>query len=251
MMIKITAKCSMGCKHCMNDAKPNGGHMNFDTFKKTIDFQNKYGGPFFMITGGEPSEHPEFKKCLEYAAQNTNAFITVATNGLWMLTDPEFVTYCMNKYNVQVMFQVSYDSRYYPVPLNLSLPVFQLDNVVTIDTIPKIYPQGRALTNGMEWEAKGSKCFNVRAVAHQVDFKDLRHVIGILAVKEKICTPHIAIDGSIKLGESDLCPACSHIDKTNDEIMSDILNFRCNACSRINDNLPEQYRKLIGESDEV
>jgi MoaA/NifB/PqqE/SkfB family radical SAM enzyme len=64
MMIKITEKCSMGCSHCMNNATPNGKHMVDATFVKVIKFQKKYGGPFCMITGGEPSEHPMFKQYL-------------------------------------------------------------------------------------------------------------------------------------------------------------------------------------------
>lgn len=248
MMIKITAKCSMGCSHCMNDAKATGGHMTFDTFKQVIAFQNKYGGPFCMITGGEPSEHPDFKMFIEYAVQNTNAFITVATNGLWMTMNKNFIEYCENQYGIRLLFQVSYDPRYYPIPLDISLPVFKSQNVVVIDNIPKIYPQGRALANGIPWEAKGSKCFNVRAVTHQVDFKDLRHIIGILAVKDKICTPHITINGDIKLGESDLCPVCSHINKSQHEIVQDILDFRCQKCNHVNNNLESYYKAIIGET---
>lgn len=248
-MIKITSKCSMNCSHCMNDATANGKHMDFDTFKKVVLFQNKYGSPLCMITGGEPSEHPEFKAFLEYAVQNMPyTFITVATNGLWMTIDPDFVNYCMTRYSIRILFQVSHDPRYYPIPIDLSLPVFRLPNVAVINNIPKLYPQGRALENNMSWEAKGSKCFNVRAVANQVDVKSLAHIISILAVKEKICTPHIAIDGSIKLGESDLCPPCSHIDKSHDDIMQDILNFKCQKCNHVNCNLEPQYKQLIGES---
>lgn len=248
-MIKITSKCSMNCSHCMNDATANGKHMDFDTFKKVVLFQNKYGSPLCMITGGEPSEHPEFKAFLEYAVQNMPyTFITVATNGLWMTIDPDFVNYCMTRYSIRILFQVSHDPRYYPIPIDLSLPVFRLPNVAVINNIPKLYPQGRALENNMSWEAKGSKCFNVRAVANQVEVKSLAHIIGILAVKEKICTPHIAIDGSIKLGESDLCPPCSHIDKSHDDIMQDILNFKCQNCNHVNCNLEPQYKQLIGES---
>ena len=248
MMIKITAKCSMGCSHCMNSATANGKHMDFDTFKKVVEFQNKYGGPFCMLTGGEPSEHPEFQRFLEYAVQHMPyTFITVATNGLWMTIHPDFVAYCMVRYGLRILFQVSHDPQYYPIPVDLSLPVFQMQNVVVIDKIPKIYPQGRALDNNIPWDAKGSKCFNVRAVANQVEFKSLGHIISILAVKEKICTPHIAIDGSIKLGESDLCPPCSHIDKPHDDIMQDILNFRCQKCQHVNRNLESHYRQLIGE----
>jgi predicted nucleic acid-binding Zn ribbon protein len=72
-------------------------------------------------------------------------------------------------------------------------------------------------------------------------------VFSMLAAKGKFCTPHININGYIKLGESDLCPNCSHIDRPHDEIINDILAFRCNGCSHINSNLPESYRKIIGE----
>ena len=54
MMIKITEKCSMGCIHCMNNATPNGKHMDFDIFQRVVSFQKQYGGPFCIITGGEP-----------------------------------------------------------------------------------------------------------------------------------------------------------------------------------------------------
>lgn len=248
MMIKITEKCSMGCIHCMNNATPNGKHMDFDIFQRVVSFQKQYGGPFCIITGGEPTEHPEFMSFLCYAAnQLYGCYITVTTNGVWMQSNEEKIKYLYDHYGNQVMFQVTSDKEYYPTHIDLSLPVFQYDNVVVCEHVEHIYPQGRAVDNNLEWESKASKCFNVRAIAHQVKFQDLRTIIGMLAVKGKFCTPHIAIDGHIKLGESDLCPNCSHIDKTNAEIMDDIINFRCSKCHSINDKLPEEYLKVIGE----
>ena len=66
-------------------------------------------------------------------------------------------------------------------------------------------------------------------------------------MRGKFCTPHIAIDGHIKLGESDLCPNCSHINKSESNIINDIMNFKCSGCNHINKQLPEMYRKIIGE----
>ena len=251
MMIKITEHCSMGCTHCMNNATPNNKHMDFDTFKKAIDFQRKYGGPFVLITGGEPTEHPEFERFLGYALTYLKSFnnvlITVTTNGIWLQNHKRFVHDLQYYYGNAIMFQVTSDKRYYPTLIDLSLPVFNYDNVVVCDEIEHIYPQGRAIDNNLEWESKCSKCFNVRAITNQVEIKDLSTIIGIMALKAKFCTPHISIDGHIKLGESDLCPNCSHIDKTHDEIINDILNFRCDKCNIINSKLPENYKKLIGE----
>lgn len=248
MMIKITEHCSMGCIHCLNKATPNGKHMGLDTFKEAVAFQKEYGGPFCIITGGEPTEHPLFTYFIGYIMEELKqCFITVTTNGVWMQENFSFIKGMDNVYGTRLMFQVTNDDRYYPIRIDWTLPVFQLNNVVVCDKVEHITPQGRALDNNLEWDSKASKCFNVRAITRQVVVKDLRTIIGMLAVKGKFCTPHIGIDGSIKLGESDLCPRCSHINKTHDEIICDILNFRCNLCSHVNCHLPEEYRKIIGE----
>ena len=252
MMIKITEHCSMGCSHCMNNATPNDKHMNFDTFKKAVDFQKKYGGPFAIITGGEPTEHPEFEKFLGYIAMYLNTFnssyITITTNGVWMQNNEKFIKDLNHHYGNTIMFQVTNDKRYYPTLIDLSLPVFHYDNVIVCDKVEQIYPQGRAVSNNLEWDSKASKCFNVRAITNQIEHKDLQTVIGMLAIKGKFCTPHIDVNGFIKLGESDLCPVCSHIDKVHDEIIQDILNFKCKQCDHINRNLPQEYRNIIGEN---
>ena len=248
MMIKITEKCSMGCTHCMNDATANGKHMTDDVYKKVIDFQKRYGGLFCMITGGEPSEHPAFKAYIAYAKRKLpNVFITIATNGTWMEDNYQYINDMYYKYQETLLFQVCNDPRYYPKHVDFSHPVFSLPNVIVIDNVPKIYPQGRAVTNNLEWSALGSKCFNVRAMTHQIEHKSLEFIIAMLAVKEKICTPHITIDGSIKVGESDLCPVCSHIDKSEEEIIQDILTFRCQKCNHVNKNLSKNLREIIGE----
>lgn len=248
MMIKITAKCSMGCSHCMNDAKPTGGHMDFETFKKSIEFQKTYGGPFAIITGGEPTEHPQFVDYLEYAIHELpGVFITITTNGLWMQNNYDYIKHLEEIHRETVMFQVSYVKEYYPIPVDLTLPVFSLNNVVVCTEIEAMYPLGRALDNGYESDSKAPRCFNIRSITRSIGYKDLRTVIGMLAVRGKFCCPHIAIDGTIKVGESDLCPPCSHIDKTNEEICRDIANFRCDKCDHVTKKLPPEYRQAIGE----
>jgi hypothetical protein len=233
----------------MNNATPNYKHMKLDVFMKALDFQLKYGGPFCIITGGEPTEHPLFAYFIRIAmAKLERCYVTVTTNGLWMQDHEDFIAKMHSVYGNHLMFQVTNDERYYPVRIDWTRSVFQLENVIVCDKVNYIYPQGRALDNNLEWDSKASKCFNVRAIANQIDFKDLAMVISMLAVKGKFCTPHISIDGHIKLGESDLCPNCSHIDKSNSEIMNDIINFRCDGCKMINDKLDFTYKKVIGEA---
>lgn len=248
MMIKITEKCSMGCTHCMNNAGPNGNEMDFDTFEKALDFQKKYGGPFCIISGGEPTEHPLWLMFLMSAMHRLpHTQFVLTTNGAWMQSHFDEIENLYVTYGNRLTIQVTTDKRYYPVHIDLSLPVFDLPNVVVCEEVEYIYPQGRALYNNLEWESKGCKCFNIRALIHQRPFMGLQEVINYLGMRGKFCTPHIDVNGNIKLGESDLCPICSNINKQEQDIIVDILNFKCNLCNHVNKNLSEKYRNLIGE----
>lgn len=248
MMIKITHKCSMGCTHCMNDATKDGAHMDFSTFTQVIDFQRKNGGPVCFLTGGEPFEHPEFWRFVWHAmCELPYTLITVATNGAAM-ADPKHAQLIeqASKEKRFLTFQVSTDPRYYPIKIDTSLPVYHLPNVTLVTEIPRIYPQGRAKTNNLPWVSIGSKCCNVRCAARQLNNPTVADITGILFAHDKVCTPHIDANGNIKLGESDLCPVCSSIYKSDREIVSDIINFECHGCDQINKNLPVHVKKVLG-----
>ena len=73
----------------------------------------------------------------------------------------------------------------------------------------------------------------------------LSEIESVLGSRGKICTPHIGIDGAIKLGESDLCPPCASIYDDSNTIIEKIRNFKCSGCNHINDNLPEEYKKFL------
>ena len=145
-----------------------------------------------------------------------------------------------------IMFQVTTVDKYYPTKIDLSNPVYSLPNVIVCREIENMYGQGRALTNHLEYHNKCSRCMNLRLVAHQCTTKNFGVVLGMLAVKGLFCTPTINIHGDIKLGESDLCPVCSSIYKSEQEIMNDILNFHCHQCDHINKNLSKQCLDIIG-----
>lgn len=252
MMLKLTKKCSMGCKHCMNDAKPVEQHMSWETLKKSVRFLQKYTGPFCLISGGEPTEHPEFPKMFDYIMDNLpDRMITLTTNGIWLQDKEDFIDYIFYHHPL-VEIQVSSVPGLYPELVDESMPLFSkkyAKHVLLCREIPRMYPQGRAVTNNLPpGPIKGCKCFNIRAIVRQEPEWGLAEVIGLMAAKALTCTPHISYDGSIRVGESDLCPVCSHIDKTEQEILEDIRNFDCHRCAFINEKvLSEEARAIIGE----
>lgn len=55
----------MGCSHCLENATPDGEHMSSETFKKVLNFMERINPTVVLITGGEPTDHPEFFEYME------------------------------------------------------------------------------------------------------------------------------------------------------------------------------------------
>lgn len=256
MLLYITEKCSLGCPHCIDDAKPDGKHMSFKTLEASMEFlikNNIYHS--IIVTGGEPTEHPEFPKFMGYiigtlAKHNLKSMVTVTTNGFWILENEENREVCKQIANgvndIRVQFQVSADKRYYPKRLDVTKRIWREKGFTLCDDcIISIYPQGRAKTNNLEWSAKGSKCFNVRALSKQLPNPTLETLVAGLYVNLKFCTPSIKINGDIVLGESVLCPTCASIYDNPNDIIKKIQNFKCHGCDIINDKLPPLYQQFL------
>lgn len=254
MLLKITEACSMGCTHCMNDAKPDGEHMTMDTLEAALDFiirNNIYH--HIVLSGGEPTEHPEFPLFMGYIIARLNRIefpkmITITTNGFWILDNisaAKEIVASGNQYT-DIQFQVSTDTRYYPKKLDVTKRIWREKGFeLCKDCVEHMYPQGRALTNNLPWQAKASKCFNVRALAKQLPNPTVEKVVTALFGFFKFCTPAIRIDGAISLGESDLCPKCASIYDKEEDIIQNIIDFKCNGCDHINSKLSSMYSHFV------
>lgn len=257
MMLKITERCTMGCTHCMNNAKKDGKDMELGVFTDALQFlkKNNLGRQVLIISGGEPTEHEKFDAVMSELFRFNEKYkyftvVTITTNGEHIQEHPDVYRNYVKKAKetgFQLFFQVSADVRYYPRRINVHKHIFREKSFILCDDcVEQIYPQGRALENNIPWKSKASKCFNVRALSHQLPPRaTLRDIEEYLASRMKFCTPHISVDGSIKLGESDLCPKCATIYSDMDVIMDKIRKFKCNQCEHINKHLPEMHRKLL------
>ena len=247
MLILITTRCSMGCSHCMSDCKPEGRDMSIATFRDALDFSiNRYYPTPILISGGEPSENPEFHEIIDHALSVLEKkhdgllSLSILSNGT-RLTE----NFLSRMDRTHISIQVVLDDRYYPQRPDVEM-LSRHSSVLLCQDVQHLYPQGRALANHLPATANASKCFNTRAVVKQIKPKSLhelalRYNIGM----QKFCSPNIGPEGEIRLGESFLCPPCSSIYKTDTEIINDIWNFKCHQCDFINDKLPEKYRQFL------
>lgn len=249
MLISITEKCRMGCSHCIDDARSDSNKfMDRETFEKAIDFNLKYDNSI-TITGGEPTEHPQFWEYMDYISHKieskNNFVVSILTNGM-NLSDADIPKIEQLNKMGHFLFQVSSIKPYYPIAIDLNQKVFHLPNVFISSKLEILQPMGRAKTlKKSSITAKAPNCFNTRSVMRGQ--KDFHKSIIYLRSIGRFCCPQISYDGHIKVGESTLCPAVAHINDSEKEIISKICAFKCDGCKELLQGLPPLYRHAIGE----
>lgn len=253
MLIDITDKCSLECKHCLSSCTKDGQHMSEQTFRDVITFLIKNElCDCIIISGGEPTEHPEFVQFLHrltarLKAEDVRSFITITTNGFWCLENPELAkSVVVDTDKIKVVWQVSTDTRYYPKDLPVHKKLWREPGFVLCEhCVEQIYPQGRALENDIPWKAKASKCFNIRALSKQLANPTVTSVVKRLIDFKKFCTPRININGGISLGESRLCPTVATIYDDPEVIIKKIQEFQCHGCDHVNEQLSPLYKQFV------
>jgi len=74
----ITQQCNKHCSYCFaNSSREDNKHMDFEFYKKVID-ESKSN---IKLLGGEPTEHPDFFKFLEYGLIKNH--VTIVSNFLF------------------------------------------------------------------------------------------------------------------------------------------------------------------------
>jgi MoaA/NifB/PqqE/SkfB family radical SAM enzyme len=84
--IQVVRHCNHFCGFCSNPTTPYVH--TFDTMKVLVDDLVKRGYFGVILTGGEPSLHPELPRICKYAS-DSGLHVRMITNG-WRLADPNF-----------------------------------------------------------------------------------------------------------------------------------------------------------------
>lgn len=230
MLIRITNRCHMGCSHCMVDAGPEGEHMSIDTFRQVLEFC-RTDIPILLISGGEPSEHPDILGLLRMAkrARYKTAFLT---NGVFLRERPGLARRI--KKFCSIGLQVTNDPRYYPQ---------RLPSGTKCETLRTIAPFGRALKNGIPTTRMSPFCFNIRSATRYIGsyVGALQH----LRWEMRMCSPSVNVDGTVVAGEAPSCCRLGTVWSSLDQITRSLINMQCNKCG-LENNLEPKYREVIG-----
>ena len=244
MLIRVTNRCTMGCKHCMIDVSgPDGDHMSLDVFKQALDFVESCGVRVLTVSGGEPFDHPDIAKILELCAkfqERTSTIFTICSNGLFALDEEKYRL----ARSYKLVIQVTNDQRYYGRNLSLIRHKFDLPFMCFENQIRTIVPCRRTRENKIASTRISPMCFNLRSVVRTHGFKQ-----GLLALEHygKYCTPSVNIDGGIVAGEADTCLRIGNVSMKPGDLTESVLGMHCSACG-LQKNLSRIHMVAIGES---
>ena len=243
MLVRTTNSCRMGCSHCLVEASPTGEHMPFEVFKEALKFSVAYDPYLLFISGGEPTDHPDFLEFLgfakHYITQGRVGMVLVASNGMFL----EDRSYTEKILKIGIPFQITNDVRFYPKRIKKKshrLLTFE-------DNLRLVSPMGRAVTNNLKINRQSPLCFNLRSLCH--NYQDFNLAVKHLRSIGKMCIPSVNVDGSVVAGEAPSCYKIGTIESSNEEITKNILNMKCGKCG-LQNNLQEKYQDLWEEMED-
>ena len=243
MLIKLTDQCSMGCPHCMEDARETGTMMDLNTFKRAVGFGMYLGTPAYILSGGEPTENPlllDMCGCLSDILRGTFSTFSITSNGMW-LKDPqkwdmmEKIGKLPSCAGIQVYTNKAWYKEYDFVVSNIDEYKKFPKVVVDIDSHIFMQDLGRA-----RWNSKAQKevsdnphfmsCLNTALLARQSDDPT---TFGMNQLMHKqFCKPSVDALGNVHMSESRLCPSVGRITRDSfDTIWQGMKKFKpCGKC---------------------
>ena len=227
MLVRITNRCQMSCGHCMVDAQPDGEHMTENVFRAAIEF-SKMEAPVLMLSGGEPSEHPDIVHFLDLAKE-AGFDCVLLTNGMHFFENPELAKEIEERV---LLTQVTNDPRYYPKALPGRLP-----NGGTVDVLNALAPFGRARSGGLACTQEAPSCFNLRSATRH--FGDVRRALAMLRLRGRMCLPSIDVDGIVAV--------LGTVRSSAQDITQALVSLQCGRCG-LNKNLSPEELRAIGEN---
>lgn len=214
----------MNCSHCMIESIPNGNHMPIETYEKAIAFNVSYDPSLIFLSGGEPTDHPQFLEYLSmaksYLSKGKVFYVLVASNGMFL----EDEAYTKEIIKIGVPFQITNDPRFYPKRIRrIEHPLFAYEEALRIVT-----PIGRAITSSIETSRQTPLCFNLRSLCKS--YQNFSNALMHLRSISKMCIPSINADGSLVAGEASSCYKIGTVESTLEEITCNIHNMKCGKC---------------------
>lgn len=263
MLIQITNHCTLGCPHCLQESSENSCHMTEETFKKALEFGRWSGCWRYNISGGEPTEHPEFEHFINILSEyiekvnmpiSEYPVFTIETNGEWArdVFKTNSIKRVLKERRLEVLQVSSFKGLYknFDFIQKYKKKIEALSPKVRVVTCGIISMQdlGRASKSGKPFIEKAIEenkynvsCLNGCFVSKQTD--DIVSLNYSFFQGNQTCKPFIDWKGDVHWSESICCPSYGNVLIDDFDVIWDNLRkaVPCGKC--------RLYKKLLDSTD--
>lgn len=242
MLFQITNTCYEECPHCMDCSKPNEPHALLELLPYVANFFSFLDPHILVISGGEPTTHPDFVRICEYFGFAGIPF-TITSNGTWVFDEDkrkqfEHVVRLPNYVGAQIYtdkrFYRSYDKikehkEYFESLKGVVFEDTNLGMAMMDFGRAKTYAPAQQIIDEQNY-AMG--CVNSTLIAHQSKtIQAFRNNVR-MALNRMFCKPLVDVNGNVHMSESWLCPSVGNVkDDYMMEIFKNMQQFTpCKRC---------------------
>lgn len=229
MVIVLTYKCNLLCPHCIFSCDKNGGHMSMGTLKKAINFFLESGSKYLQISGGEPTEHPNFFRLMPKILDQTKSKeVNLLSNGKFLYDKQRSKRLANLQKKYRFMIQVTSVKNLYQDhdavvdKYHQRYKLFKKELIYLVERITGIDGLGRAKGKdfsylGPLYKRQYPTCINQFGIAKHPNIKTLKQLFNIIESNTQYnkCKPLIAPTGRINPGEYNKCISPGNVKDIN------------------------------------
>lgn len=228
----------MLCPHCMQRSDTIPQHMSMETVEQCARHAEAVGVMAILISGGEPTEHPQFKDIVKRFLRFP--MVAIISNGEWIddLEKVKTMRWLMSYKNVSL--QITNIRGIYPREVNIRKIRSIFPKVCVEQDGLYMMSLGRATEHEEYLEAARrheytTSCFSSALTSAQLPYAA---ALKNMEMRGKLCHPLIDWKGGMHWSESWLCPSFAHISEPLDYISRRARIWRpCGKCP--------DYKKLL------
>lgn len=259
MLFQITNNCHELCPHCLQCSCPSEAHMSAQTLSYAIGFAKFMSAPIIVISGGEPTSHPQFLEFCERVSKSGIPF-SICSNGSFIDDEAKTkeviaATKLKGFIGMQVYthkdFYQNYEKRVAQRALfeNIKGVVFDTHDIENMQDVGR----ARSCSKAQEYIDKQKHvmgCVNMSLIGHQSE-SAARFVKNYNSYGLKwLCKPLVDWQGNIHMSESAQCPSVGNVvDDNNIDIVNNMRKFvpcmKCRNSQFIYDSTYDVHRRML------
>lgn len=269
MLIQITNRCRMGCQHCLDDSRPDGGMMSRDTLDCAVRFALYCRTRHVVVSGGEPTEHPDL---VEFCRRISDAGLSfsLCSNGMWIGdAEAERRVEEISGLAGYAGMQVYSNPKWYRLhgetvakfkarqdkwrKLQIVLDTTEIRNMLSVGRAGQC-AEAMAAAHASKYH---NSCLAACITAVQSDSP--AQFSELMTMQAHFCTPMVDWRGDVHMSESWLCPSCGNVCRDDGErLWRGMRQFRpcgkCVGCRKyLSEDTPKMAmaRRLLGQDKET